>query len=132
MDAWSDPIIWVAAILVLAFLYRISRSITGDLVRRGRERRKELQKARMLLCDYRARYGAHKVKARLDEDLRLARERVEELGAQLKRCQRLKEEALKETERRELAQEEDKIYRAFLAEAHRLKALKKAHELFKG
>jgi hypothetical protein len=132
MDAWSDPILWVAATLVLAFLYRLSRSIAGDLVRRRSERTKELQMARMLLSDYRARYGANKVRARLDEDLRLARERVEELGAKWKRYQRLKEEALKEMERKELAEEEDKIYRAFLAEAHRLKALKKAHELFKG
>ncbi len=132
MDAWRDPILWIAATLVLAFLYRLSRSIAGDLVRRRKERTKELQMARMLLCDYRARYGAQQLRARLDEDLRLARERVEDLGAQWKRCQRLKEEALKEIERRELAEEEDKIYRAFLAEAHRLKALKKAHELFKG
>lgn len=131
VDVWTDPILWALMGVSVVFFYRASRSLVGDLLQRRGQATKEIQMARMLICHYKARYGAKEFTARIDEDLRVVRARVEELGAQWKKCQRLKEEALKEMERRRLTKEERRLYRAFLEEARRLKALKKAQELTK-
>lgn len=119
---------WLGAILALGIAIRAGRSFLRDLeYRRGSHLRQKRQ-VRMLLADYRVRYGPQEGLLRLEEDLKVARARVEGLAARWKEYQRRTEEAVHEAERRFLAEEERRAYQAFLAEAQRLRTLREAGE----
>ncbi len=130
---WSlnDPAIW-AGLLVLLLLvakgaYALWQEFTG---RRDRRLREEMD-LRVLLADYRARYGAGEALRQLESDLEESRTRVEGLVTRWKNWQRRAEEALGEREERTAGEEERKAYRAFLSEARRLRLLKRAELHFK-
>lgn len=124
MVSWNDPVLWVGVILGVGFLFRAGRSFLRDLEYRRAGKARQKRHARMLLADYRVRYGREEGLLRLQEDLRSARARLESLAARWKEYQRRTEEAIQEAERRSWAEQERRAREAFLAEAQRLRALK--------
>lgn len=128
MVSWNDPILWVGVILGIAFLFRAGMSFLRDLEHRRAGKARQKRHARMLLADYRVRYGPEEGLLRLQEDLRSARARLEDLAARWKEYQRRTEEAIQEPERRSLAEQERRAREAFVAEAQRLRALKEVGE----
>jgi len=128
MAALSDPVVWLALVLLLTGLVRAARSVSRDLAQRKNGQFQRERQVRMLIVDYRARYGPREGLLKLQQDLEATKTRVEGLAARWKRCQREAEEALQGPSRRSLQEEERRAYQAFLAEASRLKVLKEAGE----
>ncbi len=132
MTVLSDPVICLGLALLLAGLVRGFVSFTRDLAHRRKDQFLRERQARMLMVDYKARYGPREGVLRLKEDLQASRTRLERLAARWKKCQREAELALQVTNRRLLQEEERKAYQAFLAEANRLRVLKEAGERMRG
>ncbi len=128
MGALSDPVIWLGMVLLLTGLVRAGKSLSRDLAQRRNGQFLRERHVRMLIVDYRARYGPREGAMRLQKDLEATKLRVEGLAARWKRCQKEAEEALEGPGRRSLQEEERRAYQAFLAEASRLKVLKEAGE----
>ncbi len=128
MTPWSDPLIVGAGLLALIFLIRGIQALALDVRRRREGRLLDQKDVRILMADYRARFGPREIPARLAADLEDARVRLDGLAARWKDCQRRTEEAVNRTEARMMADEERRAYQAFLAEARRMKLLKRAEE----
>lgn len=128
MAALSDPVVWLGLLLLLGGFIRAARSLSRDLAQRRSGQFQKERQVRMLIVDYRARYGPQEGLLRLKQDLEATKSRVEGLAARWKRCQREAEEAFQGPNRRSLQEEERRAYQAFLAEAGRLKVLKEAGE----
>lgn len=128
MAPLSDPVIWLGLVLLLSGLVRAARSLSRDLARRRNGQFQRERQVRMLIVDYRARYGPQEGPRKLKQDLEATKTRLEGLAARWKRCQKEAEEALQGPHRRYLQEEERRAYQAFLAEASRFKVLKEAGE----
>jgi hypothetical protein len=127
---WWDPLVLGAVVLSALLLAKGVHFLWREVERRRHSRLVEERDVRILLIDYRARYGAHEALKRLKEDLELSRARVEELAAKWKASQKLAEETISGREGRSVVEEERKAYQAFLVEAKRQQQLRRAHEQF--
>lgn len=126
MAALSDPVVWLAVVVLLSGLVRAGRSLCRDLAQRRNGQFHKERQVRMLIVDYRARYGPREGPLKLQQDLEATKSKVEGLAARWKRCQKEAEEALEGPGRRSLQEEERRAHQAFLAEASRLRVLKEA------
>ena len=131
MRALSDPLILGGSILGLFLLAKGAYSLWGEVMGRRRRRLKDQRDARIVMADYRARYGAENAPKRLEADLETTRGRVGGLAARWKDCQRRAQEALGHREERSLGEEERRAHQAFVAEATRLRLLRQAEEFLR-
>ena len=128
MITWSDPLVMGALIVALLIVARGGYSLWRELKSRSVRRLLNQREIRILIADYRARYGAREASRHLEKDLEVSRSRLEEFAAKWKFCQKKAEEAMGHQEQRALDEEERKAHQAFLKEANRLRQLKKAQE----
>lgn len=128
MEPLTDPLVWAAVIGGAVLVFRSCQCLARDIAMRRKGSSVGDPKVRSILSDYRVRYGPREGYIRLQEDLKGTRLRVEALAAKWKECQGLREQALREAERRRLAEEERKIYEALISEAQRLRVLKEAQQ----
>lgn len=127
MIPWTDPLVLGGLVLSLLFLIRGGYSLWSEVQYRRRRRLLDQKEVRLVICDYRARYGGQQeVLKRLEEDVESARSRVEDLAAAWKACQVRAYEAEGERERRLRGEEEQRAYQAFLREARRFRQLREA------
>lgn len=127
MIPWTDPLVLGGLVLLLLFLARGGHSLWCELQFRRRRRLLQQKEVRLVVCDYRARYGGDReALRRLEEDVESARTRLEELAAAWKASQMRADEAEGETEGRLRREEEQRAYQAFLREARRFKHLREA------
>ncbi len=127
MIPWTDPLVLGGVVLSLLFLIRGGYSLWSELQYRRRRRLLEQKEVRLVICDYRARYGGQReALKRLDEDVESARARLEDLAAMWKACQVRAHEAEGDREERLRREEEQRAYQAFLREARRFRQLREA------
>ncbi len=127
MIPWTDPLILGGLVLSLLLLIKGGHSLWTEVQDRRRRRLLDQKEVRLVICDYRARYGGQQeVLKRLDEDVESARSRVEDLAATWKACQVRAHEAKGEREERLRREEEQRAYQAFVREARRFRQLREA------
>ena len=130
MITWWDPLVLGVLVLLVLLLAKAVHSLWRELEERRHRRILEERDVRILVIDYRARYGAQEASKRLKEDLEISRVRVEDLAAKWKASQKRAEEATSGREGRSVAEQERKAYQAFLVEAKRHQQLRRAREQF--
>lgn len=127
MIPWTDPLVLGGLVLSLLLLIKGGHSLWLEVQDRRRRRLLDQKEVRLVICDYRARYGERQeVLKRLEEDVKSARSRVEDLAAAWKACQVRAHEAEGEREERLRREEEQRAYQAFLREARRFRQLREA------
>jgi hypothetical protein len=128
MTTWTDPLIVGAVVLICLAVIRGLMAFRKELVRRKHLRFSRQKDLRILIVDYRAKYGRQSAVTKLKEDIEESRSRVERLAASWKDCQKKAEEAVEPNERHSMEGQERKAYQAFLNEAKHHQRLREAHE----